>query len=700
MCQSEPMRRASLLVFALSISAVACNSDAPAARPGDIGPADTTAVAAPDTAPPPTTIREAAPTTTAPEDAILEQALTCDPLDERACLLPWPNDAFTVPDASTPTGRRLAIAASSTPANVDATPIDVADANRADGFSPGSAMLTVVPDLDPVASGIASSTDIGDSLRADAPIVLLDATTGERLAHWAELDAQAPADEDRLLMIHPAAALPEGHRIIVALRDLRDTSGALIGPTEAFVAALDGTPEPLERARSFREMFAVLADNGIDTGGNLYLAWEFTVASAESLSGRLRSMREQAYASLAGAAPAFEVTEQSEAAGVRTIEGTVAVPNFLSGEGAPGSTLLLDARGVPQRNDVQSTYPARFRCVVPTGGVGPVPTIVYGHGLLGSRAEVDALTFAAGAGVAAACATDWIGMSTEDIGNLAAILADLSKFNQQADRLLQGHLNMQFLGRVINAADGFSADAAFQRADGTPILAAGETVFVGNSQGGILGGATSAISTEWSRAVLGVPGSNYSLLLPRSSDWPQFQAIVDSAYADPVDRMLALQLIQLLWDRGENNGYAQHLTTDPYDGIEAKAVLMIEAFGDHQVANVATDVLARTIGAAVYQPSLGAGRSADLTPQWGLPAMDVAGSSAPNSVSGGYLVVWDYGTPAPPTVNLPPTEPEYGNDPHGAGSSESRVLQQALDFLLDGRFDDVCAGGPCVGAPA
>ena len=47
-----------------------------------------------------------------------------DPLDERACLLPWPNDAFTVPDAATPTGRRLDIHADATPLNAEGTPID------------------------------------------------------------------------------------------------------------------------------------------------------------------------------------------------------------------------------------------------------------------------------------------------------------------------------------------------------------------------------------------------------------------------------------------------------------------------------------------------------------------------------------------------------------------------------------------------
>jgi len=626
-------------------------------------------------------------TTTAPEDAILDAALRCDPLDERACLLPWPNNAFTVPDAATSTGRRLDIHPDSTPLNVGGTPIDVTDQNRADGFSPGSAILTLVPDLDPAITGIAPSTDIGKSLADDAPIVLLDTATGERLAYWAELDAPAP-DGDQLLMIHPAASLGEGHRIVVGLRNLKNADGTFLSRSSAFQAALDNAPEPLERARAFRELIGALTDDGVDAG-ELYLAWDFTVASAASLSGRMLHIREQAYAQLGDAAPEFAVTGQTDSGNVRTIDGTFQVPNFLTGQGEPGSSFAFGADGMPTENETTPFFTADFRCVVPVATPQPVPAIVYGHGLLGSRAEVGALSFAAQIGVAGACATDEIGMSTADIGTLATILADLSNFHQQADRMQQGLLDQQFLGRLLNHPEGFAASPAFQGAAGSPVLAVGETQFVGNSQGGILGGAASAVSTEWDRVVLGVPGINYSLLLPRSSDWPQFQAIFDVAYPDPVDRVIALQLIQLLWDRGENNGYAQHLTGNPYDGFEAKQVLMVQAFGDHQVANVSTDVLARTLGATVREPSLTDGRSADTDPQWGIDAFD------PAAPSNGVLVVWDFGTPAPPTVNLPPTEPEYGQDPHGAGSDEPLVLQQALTFLLTGTFTDVCDAAAC-----
>ena len=46
------------------------------------------------------------------------------------------------------------------------------------------------------------------------------------------------------------------------------------------------------------------------------------------------------------------------------------------------------------------------------------------------------------------------------------------------------------------------------------------------------------------------------LLLNRSVDWNEFSAIFDVAYTDPVDQQVVLQLAQLLWDRGENEGYA------------------------------------------------------------------------------------------------------------------------------------------------
>lgn len=571
---------------------------------------------------------------------------TCDDLDPERCLLPWPNDRFTVADPSTPTGLRLAIPADGTPPNAAGTPVDVTDQNRADGFSPASTILGFVPAVDLEASDVAPSTDIGASLDEVAPIRLTDLTSGERWPYWAELDAQSRSGEP-LLMVHPAVALAEGHRYEVVLDDLRRA---------------DGSPVEIDLPRT----------------------WTFTVASAESLSGRLRSMVD----TVGEAVPAFEVTAVSGSDPV-VVEGTYEIPNFLDNDGGTGGRFVLGADGMPTVNPDHPVAEAPFTCVV--GSAPGAPTIVYGHGLLGSRAEVLSLGGVTALAGLNACATDWIGMAAEDLPTVASILEDVSGFPALADRLQQGQLAFVLLGRLLNDPSGFASAPAFGTGDGSSFLARDGAVFVGNSQGGVLGGAASAVSDEWDRVVLGVPGIGYNLLLPRSSDWPQFQAVFDPAYPDPIDRVLVGELMQLLWDRGENSAYAQHLTADPYPGTHAKTVLLVEAFGDHQVANVSTEILARTIGAVAARPALAGGRSLDDEPQWGIAALD--GFPTTRSV----LSVWDFGTPPPPTVNLPPLSPRYGEDPHGAGTGEPGVLTQVVTFLTSGEIVDVCDGAPCQG---
>lgn len=572
----------------------------------------------------------------------------CDDRDARACLLPWPNDRYTVDDPTTATGRRLALPVDGTPANVDGVPIDVTDQNRADGFSPASTIMAFIPDVDLEASGVAPSTDIGASLDDDAPIVLTDLTSGERWPYWAELDAYAP-DGEQLLLVRPAIALTEGHRYQV-------------------------------------EVDRLVTAEGDPVGAQLPLTWSFTVASADSLSLRLRSMVEASSALV----PAFEVEEIDDTTDPMRVTGTFELPNHLDNDGSTGGRFLLGDDGLPVANSDAPTYPAKFLCLVGTAP-GPKPTVVYGHGLLGSRGEGSSLAAISQVGGLNVCATDWLGMASEDLGTVAEVLGELSGFPRQADRMLQGQLAFVLLGRLVNHVDGFASHPAFQADDGSSLLDEDGAVFVGNSQGGILGGAASAVSNEWQRAVFGVPGIGYNLLLQRSSNWPRFQEVFEAAYPDPVDGLIALELIQLLWDRGENSGYAQHLTSDPYPGVSPKTVLLVHAFGDHQVANVSTEILARTIGAAVPKPALGPGRSLDVEPMWGIEELE----SFPTTRS--VLSVWDYGTPPPPPVNLPPLPPDYGSDPHGAGSSETNVLLQAITFLTTGEIIDTCGGAPCLG---
>jgi hypothetical protein len=637
-------------------------------------------------------------------------ASRCDFLGQSKCALPFPNDWFTVRDHSTDTGRRVQLDSASLPANAQGVHINAAEWNRNDGFSPGAMILAHLPGVDLVKSGAPPITDIGRSLAADSPIVLVDANTGEHWPFFAELDANATSDASRALIIRPAKNLLEGHRYIVAIRKVENAGGGVMAPSRAFRLYRDRIPTfiPVVESRRWHmeDLFATLQHANVSRA-DLTLAWDFTVASERNLSGRLLHIRDDAFASLSDTAPAFTVThvdENVDSTTLRRVIGTFTVPNYLTGTGAPGSSFnyapgATGPNRLPTRN---GDYTANFRCLIPRSAsaagndpVTPARGILNGHGLLGSANEVDGFGSLANDGNSVICGTDEIGMSGSDLPNVAATLVDLSKFPTLADRLQQGILNMQFLARLLKDPHGFSTDPAFQAgAAHTSVIKTGEVFFNGNSQGGILGGAITAISKEFTRAVLGVPAINYSTLLNRSVDYTEFSGISLTAYPDPIDQQFDFSLIQMLWDRGEGDGYAQHLTDDPLPGTPKHQVLLIEAFGDHQVANIGTETLARTIGAKVWQPGLAPGRSPDVLPFWGIGAVP----STP--YHGSVLVMWDYGTPRPPLSNTPPEGPQYGQDPHGLGHNNPGVAAEALAFLqTNGSFVDVCNGGPCQQLP-
>ena len=71
-------------------------------------------------------------------------------------------------------------------------------------------------------------------------------------------------------------------RYIVALRDMRDANGNIIAPDADFLAFRDNIPtgDPVKEARRphMEALFTTLAAAGVPRA-NLYLAWDFTVAS-------------------------------------------------------------------------------------------------------------------------------------------------------------------------------------------------------------------------------------------------------------------------------------------------------------------------------------------------------------------------------------------------------------------------------------
>lgn len=772
------------------------------------------------------------------DQQILGDVLTadrCDFLDNHYCLFPWPNDYFTTADASTDTGRRVNLNILSMPRNILGKPIDPTEWNRNDGFSPGQAILVRVPNLDTKKTGAVPLTHIADSFRDSQPVVVIDAATGERQLIWSELDANIskftgcdsirpldallgiggdaglPAadqlrsfvdqlvaacrslptivnpldDPGPALIIRPAVNFKEGHRYIVALRNLKDGSGNTIAAPAAFQIYRDNhsslLPQVNNRRAHMEELFAKLGAAGIRRD-SLYLAWDFTVASERNLSERILHVRDDALAALGdttpgdgivqGAAPTISnvtVTDHNSGNIAREVRGVISVPSYLNlPNGTAGSRFYYPSgSNLPGRNPFTANQTFDFLCRIPRrafkGASDPASATdseverpsLYGHGLLGSKSE--------GSGQIGDmiqengfiyCATDWIGMASHDssilngqidttyydppfgdVLNVFTILLDVSNFPSLADRVQQSLINFSYLGRAILHPDGFCKLDAF-KVKGQCLIDRRELFYDGNSQGGIIGGALVAVSPDINAGVLGVPGMNYSTLLQRSVDFDTYASILYASYGASLDQQLVLSLMQMLWDRAENNGYAQHLNaTNPLPHTPPKRVLLTPAFGDHQVSMWTAEVMARTIGAQVHCPAVVAGADVQDTPavQPGAHPAVLAEAKARPDLShgrrhpddvpyygipcisaypylGSALAVWDSGpivnadgsansngVAPPPTDNRPP-RPDlgYGADPHEFPRSTFADRLMKSEFLkTGGSVVDTCGGKPC-----
>src|SRR3954453_4176912 len=710
----------------------------------------------------------------------------CDALDPAQCMLPYPNDWFTKADASSATGRRLDLSVLAMPRNAAGKPIEPQEWNRSDGFSAGAQILTVVPGMtknaDLVPSGLPPVTNLAMNEQDDLGVVLLDEETGRQWPVWVEVDQytdEAGAEPAGVigsvqhdLMIHPAENLADGHRYIVALRHLVDDNGNTVRAPAAFTAYRDGTASATDPRRAHMEsLFRTLAQAGV-ARSNLYLVWDFTTASTKNVTGRLQAMRDDAFAQLGdttlsdgvvqGNAPAFTVdsvdnfTPAQDSQVARRITGHFAVPCYIApscdpptkcdqlSQGVfddcptPGQFALdpTDPDAVPSQTPGQ-TYQANFICNVGQTAFGKhdlMRPVEYGHGLFGGAGEVNSgpQKTMANEHEMLYCATDWTGMATSDVPNALIALNDLSRFPLLTDRVQQGELDFLYLARLMVHPRGFGADPAFQWDDThRSFIDTREAFYDGNSQGGIYGGTVCAVSVDVRHCVLGVPGMDYSILLPRSSDYVAQQSLaqtdaskfdptdpgsvtdlvgysefLDNAYPDQSQRMLILDLIQTLWDRSDPNGYASQMTHG-LANTPSHQVLLQVAYGDHQVANIQAETEARTIHARGAEPPLVAQRyGAYHDVFWGIDAL-----SADEPWNGSGITLFDSGpagyqrtvpeadgggthrgTDPPPTSDTPNRS---GDDPHEAPRrAHCGQLQKDAFLAVNGAVTLPCGGAP------
>ncbi|MEX2393874.1 MAG: hypothetical protein WD826_05285, partial [Actinomycetota bacterium] len=353
-------------------------------------------------------------------------------------------------------------------------------------------------------------------------------------------------------------------------RNMRNGSGKIVPASAQFRAYRDNNPGPIldptfeearrpETKRIINQIAAAetARGNAFDRS-KLFLAWQFTIASERSLTERVLHIRDEAFAALGdrnladgviqGAPPRFSITTVTpitdDPSKQRQVEGIVTVPNFLNlpplplveelhspvdtpagdslpMQAIPGGRFLYGLNGLPMQNPVLPTIDVPFVCTIPkaASGANPAHPTLYGHGLLGSRFEsTGGSTERDRERNFMPCATNWMGFAEYDIANALVTLLDPSNMPSMIDRAQQGFLNFLYLGRALAHPSGLATAPAF-KADSSSLFKSNELFYDGNSQGGIMGGALTALAVDHTRATLGVVGMNYSTLLNRSVDW-------------------------------------------------------------------------------------------------------------------------------------------------------------------------------------
>jgi hypothetical protein len=474
--------------------------------------------------------------------------------------------------------------------------------------------------------------------------------------------------------------LVDGRRYIVAIRKVRGVEGEL-APSPAFKALrdLERSDEPSVDARRglYEDIFARLATANV-ARGDLQLAWDFTTASRENVTGWLLHMRDQALAQAGDAGPAYRIesvedTYQPEEVAFR-INGLMTVPLYLDQPG-PGANLRFGPDGMPQVDPARPTYEVPFEVLIPKSALTtPAALLQYGHGLLGSRSQIEASNFRKliNAKNYVIFGTDLHGMAADgDRIHISDVLASghIERISTMFDRLHQGFLSSLLAMRMMKNA--FAKDPKYgPRIDPT------QRYYHGISQGGIAGGVYMATSTDVERGVLEVMGQPYTLLLGRSVDFHLFFTVLRTTYPDTRDQQLVLALVQMLWDRVEPSGYTKYLRGG-LPNTPSHEVLMRSALGDHQVTTFGAQVMARAVGAKHLDTGLG-----DL---FGL-------EKTSETTSGSVYTEYDFGLPPVPVCNLPMSSCA---DPHGL----VRKLQSAEDqldrFLRTGNGVVYCANKIC-----
>ena len=302
----------------------------------------------------------------------------------------------------------------------------------------------------------------------------------------------------------------------------------------------------------------------------------------------------------------------------RIYRGTYSGPNFQAGQPPfleSGGGFEFGANGTPK---VQKTETLRISISVPddrsqaVGGL--LPVVIYSHGTGGSYESYRSGALAPGRlltekGIVV------IGIDQplhgpragKDLSLNAVYLATFNFFNPLSGRSVfrQAALDNVHLIELLRAGKlDIPGDVTH---DKKPIrLDANRMLFMGHSQGGIVGPLLASVEPNFRAFVFSGAGAGLSLTAVTRKDIVNFPLLISAKLSLDDDELSefhpAVSLIQMLVDATDTLSYARHVFARPAD-IRPPHVLMTEGLLDEATPAVTSEALAAAMGLSILKPA-------------------------------------------------------------------------------------------------
>mmetsp|Transcript_7878 Transcript_7878/g.12039 ORF Transcript_7878/g.12039 Transcript_7878/m.12039 type:complete len:961 (-) Transcript_7878:1421-4303(-) len=658
----------------------------------------------------------------------------CDPLDKTECCFPFPSFHHMVPDSTTETGWRVNIRGDALPPLKGNVQIDAAFLNKLDGFSTMAPLLFYIDGLKESHESrinqntqllqdtqmLQGASSIALSVTEQSITLLLDVKHQKLIPHTAEIDY---LDPDRpVVMVFPAKPLDHNRHYALAVVNGTDVNGDRLPPTtgmqELFSLHSSEDSKEFKLASRYRTVLIpsltraapwFMYDQDPDC---LQLLFDFHTISASSQLGPIRAVRDATMEQLSS--PTWKWKDHARLIRredndcsitgevvARTIHAELDVPWFLEAYGDNHRGAVLDTNAVANLTPV-TTGKAKFMVHIPCSikaaamnktQESPVnlrAIVEYGHGLFYHREEVSESPHVqmAHENGYILMAMDWRGMSAFDLLIVIKTLMSTPRlFQATRDNLIQGYANkialQHFAQNEMLSSDWLLFGSRFAKKRAIPTFDSKKPVsaFYGISQGGILGAGYTALigSTNLiDRAILGVPGSPFALILTRSLEFQGYDKILLLNFYNNRHVRILLSLTQMAWDSTEGSG----LLAGPIEEAFPR-VLLQAGLGDSTVSTLAAEALARAFGA---QTLPGNPRQIYGIPI-GKPASEV--SDGPHATLTELLFEEEYATL--PVKDLD----EPYNRVHYCVRKDSQILKQIETFIDSGKVIDVCEKDHC-----